>query len=119
MDQVCLHNSLKTCRRKLGLTQDHLALILNRKSGARISLLEQGRKRPTAEECLVFQKLFQRSVAEIWPRWTVTIERRANVRIRKLVVQLGSREYRSVRHSQRAKYVTEQLAVVLKKHSQN
>lgn len=113
MNEGSLNNYLKSSRRRLGLTQDHLAFILNLKSASRISSLERGHSRPKAAECLIFQKLFGVPVAEIWPQWAVEIGRTTDARIRELLGRLGPGKRRSARHAHRAQYLVKQLNAVL------
>lgn len=119
MDARRLKNCLRTCRRRLGLTQTQLAFVLNLKSRARVTLLEQGRTAPSAMECLIFQKLFRRSAAELWPSWTAMIARDVDARIRHLQGELGRDKRQSPRQVERARYAVAQLAVARERDPQD
>lgn len=113
MPGCLLKNHLRMYRRKLGLTQDQLVLIMTARSRTRVSALERGLTPPTAEECLAFQRLFGRSVAELWPHLAAAIEKDTDSRMKDLMLHIGQRKPSSARHVERAAYAIGQLASVL------
>jgi transcriptional regulator with XRE-family HTH domain len=62
---------LRRERRKWGLTQSELALLVGIKSRAQISSLEHGIATPTAEQLLAFQFLFGLTTAQLFPQLAV------------------------------------------------
>lgn len=107
------HNYLRSCRKKLGLTQNQLAFLLGLESGSRISVLEGGRGLPTLREAVMFERLFGQAVCAIWPEWVKKTEENFESHIEKLVNGLARSFLGSRRKQQRAAFTRRQLTVVL------
>lgn len=102
-------NYLRSCRKRLGLTQRQLAFLICLESGSRISALENGRSIPTAGEFIVFRKLFARSPDELWPLWAEEVEHDADVRIEQLSDGLNVTSERSSRRRRRMEFTRQKL----------
>lgn len=113
------HNYLKSCRKKLGLTQRQLAFVLGLESGSRISVLEKGAGLPTLREAVMFERLFGRDFRELWPRWASEAEQTLESHVRQLRDDqlrddLARHTRRSIRKQQRTEFLHRQLAIVLR-----
>jgi transcriptional regulator with XRE-family HTH domain len=106
-------NYLRSCRKRLGLTQKQLAFIVCLESGSRISALENGHVVPTAGELIVFRKLFARSVDELWPSWAAEVERDTGLRIEQLLDRLNETSQRSGRKQRRLEFTRRRLLASL------
>lgn len=65
---------LRRERRKWGLTQRELAVLIGLKSRTQISRLEHGLCPPTARELLAFQLLFGMTAHQLFPRLAQAVE---------------------------------------------
>lgn len=65
---------LRTHRRRYGLTQDELAVLVGAKSGATISRLERSGLKPTFAIAIACQVLFDAPPAKIFPGHFASIE---------------------------------------------
>lgn len=72
---------LRMYRRTYGFTLREIAALLNLKSSAHISRLEQGKRRPTLETALTSSALFGVPLAELFPQLTSDVEARFRVRL--------------------------------------
>ena len=59
---------LRRERRKWGLTQDELALLIGAKSRSQVSMLERGLTRPTAEQLIALCLLFGLTALQLFPQ---------------------------------------------------
>ena len=105
-------NYLRTCRRKIGLTQPQLGHLIGRPKGY-VSALETGKKLPTVSECVVFERLFERSFEEIWPVTAMAFSIEANTRIKTLHAHLAGVTPQSYRKQQRLVYLQRQLGSIM------
>ena len=92
-----LKNYLRTHRKRLGLSQRQLAVILGIRSPQRISDMELGRTIPSARECVAFRRLFKASFEELWPRVMFEVEATVDSNTRRLVEFLEAEPARSGR----------------------
>lgn len=68
-------------RRTYGFTLGEMAYLLDLKSSAHISRLEQGKRRPTLETALTSSALFGVPLAELFPQLTSDVELRFRARL--------------------------------------
>lgn len=97
----------------MGLTQRQLAHLTGRRTPARISALENGWVLPSVEECAVFEHLFNRTFAEMWPNAARAVEISMYARVRGLNAHLASAEGVSERKRLRLDFVQQQLQMVV------
>jgi transcriptional regulator with XRE-family HTH domain len=108
------YNYLKSCRKKLGLTQRQLAFVIGLETGSRISVLEKGAGLPTLREAVMFERLFGRDLRELWPRWASEVEQTLEDHVRQLRDGLARHTLRSIRKQQRTEFLRRQLAIILR-----
>ncbi len=113
MTEYLKRNYLRSCRRRLGLSQRQLAFILCLESANRVSALEHGHCAPTAAECVVFEALFGRSLAELWPTWAAEIERDTGIRTQQLLERIDAVTATSRRKQLRIQFASTQLESIL------
>jgi DNA-binding XRE family transcriptional regulator len=95
-------NYLRMCRRRLGLGQRHLAVILNLSAPSRVSKLEAGTGLPTIRECVAFCLVFNRSIGELWPNLSDEVESAVEASLQALLVELQRESLRSERKRTRS-----------------
>jgi transcriptional regulator with XRE-family HTH domain len=106
-------NYLRSCRRRIGLSQRQLAGVLGLRSATRISLMELGRGLPNARECIVFRMLFKRPFEEMWPGITGHAENKTLQNLWQLITDLETTEYRSNRRREQADIINKNLRVLV------
>ena len=70
-----LNNYLRTYRKRSGLTQDEVALLLGAKSGTKVSRYERFRRRPTIETVFAYEVLFRTPSRELFAGLYREVER--------------------------------------------
>jgi transcriptional regulator with XRE-family HTH domain len=85
-----LNNYLRAYRRRLGLSQDDVAFLCGARNGAQVSRYECGKRRPTLENLLACEAIFQIPVRELFAgRFEdvlKTVSKRAELRAHELTV---------------------------------
>ncbi len=112
MSSATHKNYLRSCRKKLGLYQVHVAFIIG-KSSSRVSALENGLAEPTAFESVVFDFIYGRRFEDLWPRTHDSYRMRVEDRVRRLMRHLETTKFRSVRHQKRTSFIQRQLETIL------
>ena len=113
MNRHLLKNYLRSRRKKLGLTQGHLGLLLGRKTGSRVWALEVGRSVPTIEDAVAFRKIFRQSVEDLWPDFSRDLEIELDSRIRRLIDRLQKSQIGSSRKRLRVDLVLRHLETIV------
>ena len=113
MNRLLQKNYLRSCRKKLGLTQRHLAFVLGHQTGCRVSALEAGRSVPSLRSIIAFRILFSRSIDELWPQWVNDVESDVDSRIERLIDRLQKTQTNSSRRNLRAEFTLRQLESIL------
>ena len=85
-----LPNYLKTFRKRTGISQDDLALLLGAKSGAKVSRYERWSRRPALETALAYEVIFRVPVKELFAGLYQKVEKRVTKRVQKLARKLAS-----------------------------
>jgi transcriptional regulator with XRE-family HTH domain len=106
-------NYLRSRRKKVGLTQRDLGLILGQTTGSKVSLLEAGRSVPTIQDAIAFRRLFRQSVEELWPDFTRDLESTVDSSIRRLIDRLQKTQTGSSRKRLRADLVLRELETII------
>jgi len=84
-----LSQYLKSSRRRAGLAQSDVAMLIGDRTASRISRHERGRRLPTLETALAYQAIFGVSVAELFAGSYRTIARRVANRAKNLADRSG------------------------------
>jgi transcriptional regulator with XRE-family HTH domain len=75
---------LRSYRRRWGLTQDELAMLLGCKTGAVISRLERYGRQPNLEAAHAFEIIFGTAPIELFPGLHATVKKNVIARMREL-----------------------------------
>jgi transcriptional regulator with XRE-family HTH domain len=113
MPQPFFKNYLRTCRKKLGLSQRQVAAIVGFKSPARVCDLELGVIMPTTRDCVAFGVLYKRSFRELWPMLSLEIEAEIDRRIRRLIGELEKDGSGPEDKRKRAKEISKRLQAIV------
>jgi transcriptional regulator with XRE-family HTH domain len=106
-------NRLRTARRKLGLTQAEVAIVLGVASADSISRLERGIGMPTLQQSIALMVLFKRSFGELWPDLNYEYEAKADWNIRLIMADLEKQVIGSGRKHTRAKTLYHKLSTIV------
>lgn len=79
---------LRSYRRRWGLTQDELAVLLGYKTGAVISRLERHGRQPSLEAAHAFEIIFGTAPIELFPGLHATVKKTVIARVRDLYDEL-------------------------------
>jgi transcriptional regulator with XRE-family HTH domain len=88
---------LRSYRRRWGLTQDELAALLGRKTGAVISRLEQDNRQPSLEAAYALEVIFGTAPIELFPGLHARVKRNVIARARDLYDALQGDSSRATR----------------------
>jgi transcriptional regulator with XRE-family HTH domain len=102
-------NYLRSCRKKLGLTQGQLASIVGFSSAYRVWKLESGRAIPTFREALALAVICERSSGDLWPRIALDVEVMLDNNIQHFLATLLRHTIRSERDKARVRLVHDKL----------
>lgn len=83
------HNYLRTHRKRAGLTQDELALLLGCKSGTKVSRYERLTREPNLETAFACQAIFGVPAHELFPGIYQNVEQIIKKRAELLKEKLG------------------------------
>ncbi len=83
------HNYLRTHRKRTGLTQDELALLLGCKSGTKVSRYERLTREPNLETAFACQAIFGVPAHELFPGIYQNVEQIIKKRAEQLKEKLG------------------------------
>ncbi len=83
------HNYLRTHRKRTGLTQDELALLLGCKSGTKVSRYERLTREPNLETAFACQAIFGVPAHELFPGLYQNVEQIIKKRAELLKEKLG------------------------------
>ena len=111
-------NYLRTYRKRVGLSQRQLAVILGLKSSTRISEMELGKGLPNARECIVFRLLFKRPFEEMWPGIKGHAESRTLQNLWQLIAHIEQAEFCSDREREQADIIHKNLRMLVADLSQ-
>ena len=89
MSETGLPNYIRTCRRRVHLTQGEVAFLLGTKSTAGVCRHERFRQNPNLENLLAYEMLFRTPVRSLFSEAQQRIEIKLKDRIRLLVQKLG------------------------------
>ncbi|HQU07582.1 MAG TPA: helix-turn-helix transcriptional regulator [Candidatus Paceibacterota bacterium] len=84
------HNYIRAYRKRAGLSQDELALLLGCRSGTKVSRYERHARTPTLETALACQAIFGVPVHELFPGMYREVEQVTHARAQTLARQLRS-----------------------------
>jgi transcriptional regulator with XRE-family HTH domain len=84
-----LPNYLKTFRKRTGISQDDLALLLGAKSGAKVSRYERCSRRPALETALAYEVIFRVPVKHLFAGLYQKVEKRVTKRVQRLARRLA------------------------------
>jgi DNA-binding XRE family transcriptional regulator len=86
-----LHNYLRTCRRRVGLSQDEVALLLGHegiKSATLTGRFEAGERLPSLEVALMYERIYGSNVREMFAGLYRQIHAQLRERARVLLVKV-------------------------------
>jgi transcriptional regulator with XRE-family HTH domain len=95
------HNYLRTHRKRTGLTQDELALLVGCKSGTNISRYERLTREPTLETAFACQAILGVPAHELFPAIYQGVEQIIKKRAEQLKKKLGGQPINAVREYKR------------------
>ena len=87
-----LPNYLKTHRKRAGLSQDEVALLLGCKSGAKVSRYERLARRPSLETAFAYEALFGVPARELFAGVYEKVEEDIRKRARALAWKLNAKD---------------------------
>ena len=85
-----LENYLRTHRRRSGLSQDEIAFLLGRKSGAKVCRYEQRVRKPTLETALAYEAILRVPVSELFAGLYRKVEKEIIARAEEMAGRLVS-----------------------------
>lgn len=100
------HNYLRTYRKRTGLTQDELALLLGCKSGTKVSRYERLIREPNLETAFACQAIFGVPAHELFPGIYQNVEHIIKKRAELLKEKLGGTNARAVYKRQALNAIT-------------
>ena len=90
-----MHSYIRTYRRRLGLTQDDLAVLLELASASAVSRHECGRQLPLLETALGYERILSASLRDLFEHTACTVDeriaRRSAVRLEEVRAEPVSR----------------------------
>ena len=89
-----LPNYLRTYRKKTGLSQREMGILVGYKSGHQISRHERFSSRPPLASAIAFEVIFQTPIAELFPGVHGRIKKEVERRLDSLKKQLGDKSGR-------------------------
>jgi transcriptional regulator with XRE-family HTH domain len=96
-----LTNYLRTYRKRLGLSEDEIAFLLECKSGAKVSRHEHFGRDPSLRTALAYEAIFQVPVRELFAGIYQTVEQNTLKQIRTLSEKLQASDPPHPRHQRR------------------
>jgi DNA-binding XRE family transcriptional regulator len=84
-----LKNYLRTHRKRHGLSQEHIAYLLDCDSGANVSKHEHFHREPTLQTALAYEVVFQTPLRELFAGTFHDVEQKIQRRMKRLVKKLG------------------------------
>ena len=85
-----LHNYLRTYRKRAGLSQVEMALLLGCQSGAKVSRYEHTARRPSLETAFAYEVVLHASLRDLFAGMYRDVEKQTRKRARKLLRKLES-----------------------------
>ncbi|HEY2381417.1 MAG TPA: helix-turn-helix transcriptional regulator [Terriglobia bacterium] len=113
MTRGTFKNYLRTCRKKLDLSQAEIAAILGLESPEMVSRWERGLAIPTLEESIALRVLFKKRFEDLWPYVNYEFEARADNNIRRFMRSFEKDLVTSGRLEKRAKLLYQKLSVIV------
>lgn len=113
MTQGTFKNYLRTCRKKLDISQAEVAAILGLESPEMVSRWERGLAVPTLEESIALRVLFKKRFEELWPYMNYEFEARADNNIRRFMRSFEKDLVTSGRLEKRAKLLYRKLFEII------
>jgi hypothetical protein len=102
-------NYLRGCRKRLGITQTQASFLIGQNTRARLSALENGAALPALHESIIFEKIYEKRFAELWPDVYQRIVRDLSTRVGLLLAQCDDAKPQAYRKRQRAAFVQRRL----------
>ena len=90
MSRRYIHNRLRTCRKRSGLTQKEIAFLLGSQSGAQLSRYENLSREPSLATAFACQVVFCVPAHELFPGIYTVVESEVRRRAHVLGGELGS-----------------------------
>lgn len=103
-----LHNYLRTCRRRVGLSQDEVALLLGnqgKKSATQTGRHEARERLPSLEVALAYERIYGVAVKELFAGVYRRVEGEVSERARKVLAQV-EKEAKSRRQAAKVELLT-------------
>jgi len=85
-----LHNYLRTYRKRAGLSQVEMALLLGSQSGAKVSRYEHTARRPSLETAFAYEVVLHASLRDLFAGMYRDVEKQTRKRARTLLRKLES-----------------------------
>ncbi|MHB8522092.1 MAG: helix-turn-helix transcriptional regulator [Limisphaerales bacterium] len=85
-----LPNYLRSHRKRSGLSQDDVAMLLGDQSGAKVCRLERFRRQPTLRTALAFEAIYRVPVRELFAGQFQEVKREVHRRAEELTCTLGA-----------------------------
>ena len=92
MTQSRLHHYLRTYRRRSGLSQEELSILLGASSGTKVSRYESFRRRPSVPTVFAYEIIFNAPVRDLFAGFYETVRRDVAKRAGELLRSAGSGE---------------------------
>lgn len=89
-----LHNYLRTARRRSGLTQEEIALLLGTRSGAKVSRYEAFARVPSISTVFAFEIIFRKEVRDLFAGTYDQVRRATLRRTKRLMKKLREKKQR-------------------------
>lgn len=83
-----LHNYLRTCRRRVGLSQDEIAVLLGIRDGSHVGRHESAERLPSLETTLAYEFIFGLAAKELFAGLYRRVEVDVRSRARQLLSQV-------------------------------
>src|SRR3989442_866869 len=97
MSEIGLPNYIRTCRKRVHLTQGEVAFLLGSKNTAGVCRHERFRQNPNLANLLAYEMLFRTPVRSLFSDAQRSVELKLQDRIRLLVQKLGKDKTSRVR----------------------